>query len=759
MFVNWSRLRARHQMDQQSTLVDESAQLALTDLSPELHCHIVQFLDARSAVAYVSTSRALRVLDHTQALALRPIAGIGECLCGCEMHECDRCSCGTRYDNIHLTIRTGCSTLCYSNYVSALLAANRMDGARAFCRRMMSLVLPAFAHLGEERSREAFASWILYDAMLCEDESRVREAAALLAHEIAGTCVFRQGLWEMPGILGTEDAMSRGHYECIDRCINSADCPSHDRLEFYNSITAYGTVERAARNDGGDDRDAHIESLKAWCNGVARYRPTAFSDVSKFNRYIKDTAAAGHPVQGDARAILAQFVPGIIEPAADPVTDGDTPDSTRLWRWSCRQSKRMCDALAAKRMGDFDALCAEARQKMGDGEDPRSMKAIVDMMDDKYEGWLHKHIVYGSESDALFVTETLSTRFPHAWANGLGAGLLESCLTSDCTPCTSVMHVGCVKHASDVIKLGGPQLCFALWPSTYERGRRVQGSRTRALALLACDSVRWPQRVALTAAAYGDTEVLDVLAPQRAITDPWPGDMTEDALVDAKPSLWMTGVVALLTAAGYRAAARRMALRYRIDQATLDVAAIMDALDRSKPRRLWSSLYSTIVPRCPLPLAVLPTLQRADARKVIAEAVACGVGVPMHLADCIHLAAAFPGIFDGMVASQTILPTSAVGAVDWLFCQTALQFDPPYVISCASIGATAAVHYLAVRCGIARDIDAVRAVLPDWVSEPFQDDDGDDECLVKPVSWIDFMEPVLGKTGVDSALLADSSGA
>nr|UMO80253.1 hypothetical protein [Pandoravirus aubagnensis] len=751
-------------MDQQSTLVDGSAQLALTDLAPELHCHILRFLDAPSAVGYVGTSRALRVLDHAQALALRPVAGIGECLCGCDMHECDRCSCGTRYDNIHRTIHMGCSTLCYSNYVSALLAADRTEEARAFCRRLMSLVLPAFAHLGEEKSREAFALWILYDAMLCKDESRVREAAALLSHEIAGTCVFRQGIWETPGILGTEDAMSRGHYGCIDRCINNADCPSHDRLGFYDRITAYGTVERAARNDDGDDQYAHIESLKAWCNGVARYRPTVFNDVSKFNRYITDMAAAGSPIQGDAYAVLAQFVRGTVDAAADPAPDGGTPDSTRLWRWYCRQSKRMCDALAAKHMGDFDALCVEARQKMGDGEDPHSMKAIVDMMDDKCEGWLHKHIVYGSESDALFVVETLSAYFPRAWANGLGARLLGSCSTSDCTPCTSVMHVACARHASDAIKLGGPQLCFALWPSTHERGRRVQGSRTRALALLACDSVRWPQRVALTAAAYGDTEVLDVLAPQRAITDPCPGNTTEDALVDAKPPLWMTGVVALLTAAGYHAAACHMALRYRIDHATLDVAAIMDALDRSKPRRLWSSLYSTVVPRCPLPLAVLPTLRRTDARSVIAEAVACGVGVPMHPADCIHLAAAFPGVFDGMVASQTILPTSAVGAVDWLFCQTTLQFDPPYVISCASIGATAAVHYLAVRCGIACDIDAVRAVLPDWVSEPFQDDDGDDDdedgaCLTKPIPWIDFMEPVLGKTGVDTALLADSSGA
>nr|UDO47070.1 hypothetical protein [Pandoravirus massiliensis] len=751
-------------MDRQSISGDKSVRLALTDLAPELHCHIIQFLNARDAVAYVGASRTLRVLDHAQALALRPAAGIGECLCGCDMHECDRCSCGTRYDNIHRTIGMGCSTLCYPNHVSALLAADRVDDARAFCRRLMSLVLPAFAHLGEERSREAFASWILYDALICKDESRAREAAALLAHEIAGTCVFRQGVWEMPGILGAEDAMSRGHYECIDRCINNAECPSHDRLEFFEAITAYGTVERAACDDDG--HTAHIESFKAWCNGVVRYRPTIFNGVSEFNRHIKGMAAAGSPIQGNAHAILAQFVPGIINVAADPVTDDDTPDSTRLWRWSRKQSTRLCDALAAKRLDDFDALCAEARQKMGDGEDASSMKAIVDMMDEAYERQLHKRIVYGSESDALFVIKTLSTHFPHAWANGLGAELVGPCSTSDCTPCTSVMHVTCVKHTGDVVKLGGRHLCFALWPSVHERGRRVRGSRARALALLACDSVRWPQRAALTAAAYGDMEVLDVLAPQRATTDPWLGDMSPNALAGTKLPLWMTGVVALLTAAGYHAAARHMASRYRIDQATLDVAAIIHGLDATKPRRPWSSLYSAIVPRCPLPLAVLPTLRRADGRSVIAKAMARSVGVPMHPADCVHLAAAFPGALDGMVASQTILPTSAVGAIDWLSGQTALQFDPPYVISCASIGATATVHYLAVHCGIACDIDAVRAVLPDWVSEPFQDDGGDDddgdeggECLVKPVSWIDFMEPVLGKTDVDSAPVADSSGA
>ncbi|WBR14915.1 Dioxygenase domain-containing protein [Pandoravirus kuranda] len=744
---------------------------ALTDLAPELHCHIVRFLDARSAVGYVGASRALRVFNHAQALALRPAVGIGECLCGCDMHLCDRCSCGTRYDNIHLTMRMGCSTLCYPAHVSALLAANRTDDARLFCRRLMDLVLAAFAHLGGERSREAFASWILYDALLCTDDLGVREAAAILAHEIAGTCVFHQDVWESSSVLGAENAILRGHYECLDCCIDSACCPSHARRGFLDSITPYSIAERVMRNDADDGTQrAQLESLKAWCDGVARYRPDLFQQVAKVNHNVAYLAAAGGYMSDDAHAVLAQFMPDVLHARNERNSDSDATRASRLWQWSRAQSKRLSDALAAERLGDFDALCAEVRQKVGSGKDPSSVKGIINILDNLCDSRVHKSIVYANETVAVFVVDALVKHFPHAWADGLGAAMLGSCWKSECVPCTAVMPIGCARRAVGTIKLKGRHLCFALWPPSHKRGRRVRESRARALALLACDSVRWPRRAALTAAAYGDMEVLEALVPQHASTDPWGHTDTQtDALVDTKPPLWATGVVALLAAAGYDDAAQRMASRYRIDHATLDVDAIVRALDATRPRKPWSSLYSAVVPKCPLPLSVLLTLRRHYARNTIAKAVAQGAGAPMHPVDCVRLASTFPGVFDGLVASQTVLPTTAVGAIDWLCRQTALRFDTAYTISCASIGATGTVHYLVVRHGVACDVDAVRAALPQWVGEPYQDnsdDDVDDDHqqggdrrpLHKPIPWIDFMEPVLGKVPVADDPLAGSSG-
>ncbi|BCU03994.1 hypothetical protein [Pandoravirus japonicus] len=708
-----------------------SPPLTLVDLPPDVHCHIVSFLDARGAVGYVGAARALRVLGHHQALALRPAWGIGECVCGCDMHLCDRCSCGRRSDNIDLTVSMGCSTLCYPVRFTTLFAAGRLDDARALYRRIEALVLPAFAHLGEAESRRALASWLLYDALCCYQESaRVDAAAAALAHEMAGTCVFRQYVWESNDVLGVEGAVARGHYTCIRECLTAKEI-SQPPVRFANAlgcVDVANVLDRAA--DAGDDPVA-LDRLAFLCRGVQQFNATSSGVGLVLRRRIGR----------EAIAIIRQHAPtiGRIE-CNEPRTPAWTPNRAEaLW-----------EAFLKGHFDEADRMCALAREALGDND--KEAKRAHDKLNGACTSERLHRLVLAAADPAVGtnVADILSRHFPRAWALEMRNQVFgQSCGDRDCMPCVAVLHTEHLAHV-ERISLGGHQVCFALWPSPHERGYGIEGSRTRALALLRHPSVLWPRRVALTAAAYGDIEVLEALAPERIInTKPMPS---------TPPPAWTVDVVALLAAAGYAHHARDMASRYGIDFRTVDVAATVTALNGTKPRKPWSCLYSADVARCPLPLTVLLHVPRADTRRTIKEAVERGVGVPVDAVDAVHLAVAFPGLFDGHWATRVLKPTTAVGAIDWLCGQTRVRFDAAYVTACASIGATGVVHYLAVRRGIACDIDAVRTALPRWVGwffEPQSDGDDDDDAQGPAPAWIDFMEPVLRAGEIDASVPAD----
>ncbi|ATE82214.1 hypothetical protein psal_cds_691 [Pandoravirus salinus] len=741
--------------DDDGVSTSDSAPLTLVDLPPEVHCHIVSLLDARGAVAYVGAARALRFLDHRQALALRPTAAIGECVCGCEMHMCDRCSCGGRADMIDSTVRMGCSTLCYPAHIASLMAAERFDEARALCHRLEGLLLlPAFAHLGEARSRRALTSWLLCDSLWLRSTSASTDAAiAALAHEMAGTCVFREEIWECSSPIGIESALARGHYACAKASlttdeINKARGGFGDPL---SCVAIENILDEAA--SAGDDPRA-LERLAAMCRAAQHFNAKGLADGATVRRLIQmHNRTQCATITPRAIAVIAQYAPGVGEIAAPK--ERARPAAVQ---WCGGEA--LLAAFIGGRFDEADRLCAEAREALGDG-DGEYAEMVAARLDATASDRLHRHVVYADDPEvATGVANILSRHFPRAWSAQLRAALFGKCLSSqDCTPCTAVMHVRHLSYTTSP-SLGGLHVCFALWPSPHRRGRRVAHSRERALALLRHPSVRWPRRAALTAAAYGDIEVLDALTPNRVDNEPQvPGSLP-----------WNIGVVALLAAAGYEQHARHMGRRYGIAYAAVDVAGTVAALDITKARKPWSRLYSNVLPRCPLPLTAQLSLCRKDARRTIQEAMDHGVGVPLNAVDAVHLAAAFPGIFDDRLASRVIKPTTAVGAVDWLYGQTALMFDSAYVVSCASIGATGVVHLLMVRNGITCDVDAVRVVLPDWVGsyfEPdsdygdedgagYEDGDGDDGTRdnnnddggssagpVGPMPWIDFMEPVL----------------
>ncbi|AGO82795.1 hypothetical protein pdul_cds_651 [Pandoravirus dulcis] len=719
--------------------------LTLVDLPPDVHCHIVSFLDARSAVGYVGAARALRVLDHRQALALRPAQGIGECVCGCDMHVCDRCSCGARSDNIELTVYMGCSTLCYPTHFTALLAAGRLDDARALYRRIEALVLPAFAHLGEAESRRALASWLLYDAVCCYQESaRVDAAAAALAHEMVGTCVFRQYTWESPDVLGVEGAIARGHYACVRECLTAKEIgePLSRLWSLLGCVDVTNVLDRAA--DAGDDPVA-LDRLAFLCRGVQQFNATASGVGLVLRRRIGP----------EAIAIIRQHAPAI---GRIECNEPRTP------AWTSNRVEALWEAFLAGRFDEADRMCALAREALGDADNNEDAKRIHFSLNGACTtARLHRHVLAAADpAVGTNVADILSRHFPRAWAAAMRDQVFGRCWRGEgCMSCTAVLHTEHLAHV-ERLSLGGHQVCFALWPLPHERGYGVEGSRARALALLRHPSALWPRRVALTAAAYGDIEVLEALAPERIIdATPTPS---------APPSAWTVDVVALLAAAGYVHHARDMASRYGIDYRTVDVVATIAALDSAKPGKPWSRLYSADVPRCPLPLTVLLHVPRADTRRTIEEAVERGVGVPVNAVDAVHLAAAFPGLFDGHQAARVLKPTTAVGAIDWLCGQTRVRFDAAYVTACASIGATGVVHHLVVRRGIACDVDAVRAALPHWVGsffEPWSDGDdsngdGDGDARGPAPAWIDFMEPALRAAAageIDAPAAADDTGA
>ncbi|AJF97697.1 hypothetical protein TW95_gp0963 [Pandoravirus inopinatum] len=678
---------------------------------------------------------------HQQAMALRPAVAIGECMCGCDMHICDRCSCGQRADGIDLTIFMGCSTMCYSVHITKLMAADRLDDARALYLRVEALVLPAFAHLGEAESRRALASWLLYDALCCYQASGpIDAAAATLAHEMTGTCVFRQYVWESADVLGVEGAIARGHYACVRECLTAKEIsePMGHHLNVLACVGVTNVFDRAA--DAGDDPVA-LARLAFLCRGAQQFNATSSGVGSVLRRRIGR----------EAIAIIRQHAPAIgrIE-CNEPRTPAWTPNRVEaLW-----------EAFLTGRFDEADRLCALARESLEeDADNDKDAERIHYSLNGACTNKrLHRHVLAAADPTVgTKVADILSRHFPRAWALGMCGQVFGRCWDGkECRPCTATLHVEHLTYTGP-LSLGGRQVCFALWPSPHKRGCRVKDSRERALALLRQSSVRWPRRAALTAATYGDVEVLEALAPERAADAPW--------LPDSPPPAWTIDVVALLAVAGYERHACAMASRYGIDRATVNnVTETIATLDRTKRRKPWSRLYSTVLPRCPLPLATLLSLPRAGARGTLRGAIDRGVGVPMNAVDAVHLAAAFPGIFDGQQASHVLKPTRAVGAIDWLCGQTGLGFDASYVISCASIGATAVVYHLVVRRSVVCDVAAVREALPRWVGSYFEassddddDDDGtvcdgdDDETTKRPPAWIDFMEPVLRAAAGEAA--------
>nr|UMO78571.1 hypothetical protein [Pandoravirus belohorizontensis] len=714
-----------------------SLPLTLVDLPPDVHCHIVSFLDARSAVGYVGAARALRVLDHRQALALRPSWGIGECVCGCDMHLCDRCSCGRRADNIDLTVSMGCSVLCYPVHFTTLFAAGRLDDARALYRRIEALVLPAFAHLGEAESRRALASWLLYDALCCYQESaRVDAAAATLAHEMVGTCVFRQYVWESADVLGVEGAIARGHYACVRECLTAKEItePVRHLFNVLACVDVTHVLDRAA--DAGDDPVA-LARLAFLCRGAQQFNATSSGVGLVLRRRIGS----------EAIAIIHEHAPAI---GRIKCNEPRTP------AWTSNRAEALWEAFLKGHFDEADRLCALARESLEeDANNDKDAERIHYSLNGACTSERLHRLVLGAADPTVGtnVADILSRHFPRAWALGMRDRVFGRCWDGgECTPCTAALHTEHLAHV-ERLSLGGRQVCFALWPSPHKRCYRVEGSRARALTLLRHPSVRWPRRVALTAAAYGDIQVLEALAPER-ITD-------ATSMPSALPSTWTADVVALLAAAGYAHHARDMASHYGMDFRTIDIEAAVAALDGTKPRKPWSRLYSADVPRCPLPLAVLLHVPRSDARRTLEEAIQRGVGIPMDAVDAVHLAAAFPGLFDGHWATRVLKPITAVGAIDWLCGQTRVRFDAAYVTACASIGATGVVHHLVVRRGVTCDVDAVRTALPHWVGsffEPWSDGDSgnDDGDAQGPApAWIDFMEPVLRAGDIGAHAPAD----
>ncbi|QBZ81203.1 hypothetical protein pclt_cds_610 [Pandoravirus celtis] len=733
----------------------DSTPLALVDLPPEVHCEILSFLDPRGAVGYVGAARALRVLGHQQAMALRPAVAIGECVCGCDMHLCDRCSCGQRADGINLTIAMGCSAMCYSVHITKLLAAGRVDDARALCRQLEGLVLPAFAHLGDTGARQALTSWLLYDAVCCCGASaRVDATGAALAHEMVGMCVFRQEVWESGQVLGIGGAIERGHYACAQECLTAEEINARPALfwEPLSCITDCAIMERAS--NAGDDPVA-LDRLALLCRGAQHFDATRFADGAAWGRGItKWNRNNRRPIGDKAIAVIRQHVPDIGEIAPCESRSSGT--------WTSYQAEALWEAFLTKRFDEADRLCALAREALGD-EDASAIHHRINGATTSER--LHRHVLSAADpAVGIHVADIMSRHFPRTWAAKMRTNVFGRCRSGkECRPCTATLHVEHLTYTGP-LSLGGHQVCFALWPSPHKRGRRVGDSRERALALLRQSSVRWPRRAALTAAAYGDIEVLEALAPERAADASW--------LSDSPPPAWTIDVVALLAAAGYERHACTMASRYGIDRMTINVTETIAALNRTKPHKPWSRLYSTALPRCPLPLATLLSLHRADARHTLQEAIHSGVGIPMNAVDAVHMAAAFPGIFDGQQASHVLKPTRAVGAIDWLCGQTGMGFDAAYVTSCASIGATAVVHHLVVRRGVVCDVDAIRKALPRWVGSYFEpdrdndDDDDDDDSVCdgdgdettkRPPAWIDFMEPVL-RAAVGEAAGAGPAG-
>lgn len=699
--------------------------LTLIDLPPEMHVHILSFADPRGVVGYVGAARALRVLGHQQALAARPLAAIGECLCGC-----DAVDWGPRDDNLDLAVAMGCSGECYPTHFRNLLAYGGLDGARALYYRLEALMLPAFAHLGERESRRALASWLLCHALRNEMASaHGDEAAAALAHEAAGTCVFQEYIYYSDDPICVGEAIERGHHACVKACLGLRET-NPDLIYDLSMRSVLYNAWRAHSNPLSLDR------LAARCRAVCELNPRVFADAEAVRSQIiewNNTSRWG-TIKAGAFAVIARHVPGLR--AIDVA-------QRRARSWSHHEERALVEAFVCGHWDDADRLCARASDAVAQGN-PLTKERIRYTIMQIAELRLHRHVVYAAEASVGTNTLAILTRhLPREWADSLRAVLFGECANWQvCSPCAAVLHV---EHLAYV---GRPSfkdrnVCAALWPSPHKHAQSVRGSRARALALLRHEAVRWPVRVALAAATYGDIGVLEALAPERAAVEP--------GLPET--SSWTVDVIALLVAAGYTKGAQTMASRYGIDIKRVDVAPTVAALDQAHPDKPFSGLYSADLPRCPLPLSVLLHVPRVDAKSTLVEAIRRGIGTPMHPVDAAHLAAAFVGALDGVDASHVLKPTTAVGAIDWLCGQTYMRFGAAYVTACASIGATGVVHYLVVRRGVACDVGAVRRALydrdrhSDSGSGSNDTEDGAEARVPSeaalPRSWIDFMEPAL----------------
>lgn len=740
----------------------------LIDLPPEMHVHILSFADRRGVVGYVGAARALRVLGHQQTLAVRPLAAIGECLCGC-----DEIDWGPRADHLDSAVAVGCSLECYSLHFRRLLAYGGLDDARALYRRLEVLILPAFVHLGERESRRALASWLLCHA-LCNEMASARgdEAAAALAHEAAGTCVFHEDIEYIESPICIGEAIERGHRACAKACLGWRGTKPGVIWDLGMTSVLYDAWR--ARSD-----TLSLDRLAARCQAVNELNPHVFADAEAVRSQIVEWNSTSRwgTIEADALAVIARHVPGL-----RPI------DSVqgRVRLWDHHEERALVEAFVRGRWGDADRLCARASAALAQGS-PQTKERIRHAIVQIAKLHLHRHVVYAA--DASVGTDTLavlSRHLPRDWADSLRTALFGECTQWEaCSPCSAVLHVEHLAHL-DTPSFTDRNVCAALWPSPREHAQSVKGSRTRALSLLRHESVRWPVRVAFAAAAYGDLEVLDALAPERVAVEPGlsgspsrtadvvalsdatgygesdievldapapkrPGASVERGLLGT--ASWTVDVVALLVAAGYIDDARAMASRYGVEIKQVDVAAKVAALNHTRPDKPYSGLYSADLPRCPLPLSVLLHVSRTDAKSTFIEAIRRGVGTPMHPVDAAHLAATFVGTLDGIDASRVLKPTTAVGAIDWLCGQTYMRFDAAYVTACASIGATGVVHYLVVRCGVACDVDAVRRALYDRDGRPDPgpaSDNMEDGAQARvpsevtlPPSWIDFMEPTL----------------
>lgn len=546
-------------------------------------------------------------------------------------------------------------------------------------------MLPAFIHLGERESRWALASWLLCHA-LCNEMASARggEAAAALAHEVAGTCVFHEYIEYIEDPICIGEAIERGHRACAKACLDWRGTKADAIWDLRMASVLYNAW-RARSNPLALDR------LAARCQAVCELNPHVFADAEAVRSQIigwNNTSRRG-TIKADAFAVIARHVPGLR-------AIGLVHSHVRLW--DHHEERALVEALVCGRWGDADGLCARASDAMARGG-PQAKEKIRRAIMEIAELHLHRHVVYVADASVGTNTLAILTRhLPHDWGESLRTILFGECVRRRaCSPCSAVLHVEHLAYLNRP-SFKDRNVCAALWPSPRKHAQSIRWSRARALALLRHESVRWPVRAALTAAAYGDMEVLDVLAPERAAT--------EEPGLSGSPS-WTADVVALLVAAGYIEGAQAMASRYGVDIERVNVAAKVIGLDQAHPYKPCSGLYSADLPRCPLPLSVLLHVPRVGAKSTFIEAIRRGIGTPMHPVDAAHLAATFVGALDGADASHVLKPTTAVGAIDWLCGQTYMRFDAAYVTACASIGATGVVHYLVVRRGVACDIGAV----------------------------------------------------